>query len=366
LTDLQDRFVINPIDKAGNNFGIVCKQYYIEVLKKELGIDNISGIKGNAVYLPVNKNTSDIIDSQKYELQKNYNIKISDKDSSIPLLFWIPKLHKNPYKSRFIAGASNCTTKQLSVEVTLCLKTIRNHFSKYCTAINKHTGINCFWSINNSMEFISKIKNMKAKSIDSFDFSTLYTNLPLTSLKLVMEKLIVKMFCHSHHKYINVNSYKRISFWSEKYKHNNWKSYTVETLICAINFLLDNTFIQFGPYLFKQIHGIPMGSNCSPLLADLYLSWLEYQFMQTLMKSNFSLAKKLSHNARYIDDIACPNVENFIFIANKIYPNDIPLTSGNPDHSHDVFLDLDICISNDNFVTKIYHKIDDFNFEVVN
>ena len=75
---------------------------------------------------------------------KDFNINISDDNFSISALFWIPKLHKNPFKSRFIAGASKCTTKQLSVEVTLCLTAIRDHFRKYCNTIFKHTGVNCF------------------------------------------------------------------------------------------------------------------------------------------------------------------------------------------------------------------------------
>ena len=43
---LHDRFVIVPVDKASNNFGIVCKSFYLDVIKNELGIsddDNISG-----------------------------------------------------------------------------------------------------------------------------------------------------------------------------------------------------------------------------------------------------------------------------------------------------------------------------------
>ena len=367
LKKLQNRFIFTNIDKAGNNFGIICKKYYIDVLKKELGINNISDIKGNDVYTLSADTADKIISLHKGKLQKYFNINMTDQDSSIPKLFWIPKLHKNPFKSRFIAGASKCTTKQLSVEVTLCLTAIRDHFRKYCNSILKHTGINCFWSINNSTEFLSKLKNLKAKSIKCFDFSTLYTNLPIQYVKEVLEQLIIKMFNHNNHKYINISSYTRKAFWSEDYHtKGKYKSYTIDTLISAVNFLLDNTYIQFGPLVFQQIKGIPMGSNCSPLLADLFLSMLEYQFMQKLMKKDFSLAKKLSFNARYIDDIACINIKDFTEIAKQIYPKDIPLEGNNTDYNRDVFLDLDIQVSNDRFITKVYHKIDDFNFDVVN
>ena len=172
VKELQESFVVTNIDKAGNNLGIICKKYYLDVLKKELGINNISDIRGNDVYKLHKQSIDNLIDAHKDEMKRNFNIKISEEDSSIPLLFWIPKLHKNPFKSRFIAGASKCTTKQLSKEVTLCLTAIRNHFRKYCNAISRNCEINCFWSINNSSEFVSKIKDLKAKNIECFYFST--------------------------------------------------------------------------------------------------------------------------------------------------------------------------------------------------
>ena len=109
-----------------------------------------------------------------------------------------------------------------------------------------------------------------------------------------------------------------------------------------------------------------MGSNCSPLLADLYLTWLEFDFMQKLNKEDKVLARILSFNSRYIDDIACPNVENFLEIAKQIYPDEIPLEGNKLENDHDVFLDLDICTLNSAFITKIYNKTDDFNFDVIN
>ena len=38
-----------------------------------------------------------------------------------------------------------------------------------------------------------------------------------------------------------------------------------------IEFLIDSIFVQFGERLFCQVIGIPMGTNCAPLLADLFL-----------------------------------------------------------------------------------------------
>ena len=50
LNQVHDRFVIVPVDKASNNFAIVCKLFYIKVLMKELGINDKGIIQGNKVY----------------------------------------------------------------------------------------------------------------------------------------------------------------------------------------------------------------------------------------------------------------------------------------------------------------------------
>jgi hypothetical protein len=34
-----------------------------------------------------------------------------------------------------------------------------------------------------------------------------------------------------------------------------------------LEFLIDNIFVSFGGTLFQQVVGIPMGTNCAPLLA---------------------------------------------------------------------------------------------------
>ena len=38
----------------------------------------------------------------------------------------------------------------------------------------------------------------------------------------------------------------------------------------ALIYLLDNIYIRFGTKLYRQIVGIPMGTNCAPLVADFF------------------------------------------------------------------------------------------------
>ena len=52
----------------------------------------------------------------------------------------------------------------------------------------------------------------------------------------------------------------------------------------ALHYLLDNIFTRFGSKLYKQIVGIPMGTNCASLVADLFLFCYERDFMLILLK----------------------------------------------------------------------------------
>ena len=52
-----------------------------------------------------------------------------DEDHSklLPTIYWLPKLHKQPYKSRFIPNSSSCLTTELSILLTSCLTAIKKH-----------------------------------------------------------------------------------------------------------------------------------------------------------------------------------------------------------------------------------------------
>ena len=62
------------------------------------------------------------------------------------LLYWLPKLHKRPYKAR-IANLSSCTTPELSKLLTSCLTAIKNHVIIYCDKGFEKSGRNLLWSI---------------------------------------------------------------------------------------------------------------------------------------------------------------------------------------------------------------------------
>ena len=62
----------------------------------------------------------------------------------------------------------------------------------------------------------------------------------------------------------------------------------------ALIFLLDNIYIRFGTKLYRQIVGIPMGTNSASLVADLFLFCYEREFMMSLSAGKDAEMNKIS------------------------------------------------------------------------
>ena len=73
-------------------------------------------------------------------------------------------------------------------------------------------------------------------------------------------------------------------FTSDVYSgHNLWSCREVcDALVC----LLDGTFIRFRIKLYRQTVGIPVGTDCAPLVVDLFLFCCERDFMKSLSREN--------------------------------------------------------------------------------
>ena len=72
----------------------------------------------------------------------------------------------------------------------------------------------------------------------------------------------------------------------------------------ALTFLLDNIYIRFVSKLYRQIEGIPMGANCAPLVANLFLFCYERDFMLSLSDDNqFEVIEAFNSTSRYLDDL---------------------------------------------------------------
>ena len=120
------------------------------------------------------------------QLITSVGLEISEEDQNLPYLYWTPKLHKSPYKHRFIAGSSKCTTKDLSCLLTKVLSTIKDGLVRYCNTKTSLNDVNNMWILKNSTSLLSSLDQLDvrtATSVQTFDFSTLYTSIPHDLLK---------------------------------------------------------------------------------------------------------------------------------------------------------------------------------------
>ena len=141
---------------------------------------------------------------------------------------------------------------------------------KYCDKVYERLGKNPFSSIKTSNEVLNKLKSrsFRVSSPSTCDYSTLYTTLPHNLIKEKLNNLIELTFHREGSLYLACNG--RNAFFTSE-KHRNYTSWSCQKVYEALIFILDNIYIRFGTKLFRQNVGIPMGTNCTPLVADLFL-----------------------------------------------------------------------------------------------
>ena len=195
--------------------------------------------------------------------------------------------------------------------------------------------------------------------MSTYDFSTLYTTLPHHLIKDKLIALIGHTFTREKTLYLACNEERAFSP-SDVYK--NYKLWSCQTVCEALVYLLDNIFIRFGTKVNRQTIGIPIGTNCAPFFADLFLFCYERDFMKFLSRENQAdIMEAFNSTSRYLDGLL--NIDNIYFehMVDRIYPAELQLNKANSSDTEAPFLDLNLSISNGTVTTKIYDKRDDFD-----
>ena len=342
-------------------------KYYIKCILEELGIG--SSDSNRKTYQSITLSKKEVLSNHKSVIS-SFGITCTDKSNNLPSFYWLPKLHKFPFKHRFIAASSSCSTTELSQILTIILSKIKDGLQRYCEIVYSRSGINQMWILKNSKELLNSLKaSSHVSSIKTYDFSTLYTTIPHDKLKLRLRDIITGTFVtkkgNQRYKYIVV---KHNHAYFVKDESDAKQKFTHTDIIQMLNFLIDNIYIEFGGIIFQQTIGIPMGTNCAPLLADLFLYSYESDFIKRIKRNG---AKKtcssFNFTFRYIDDVLSLNNPRFGDYLDSIYPEELEIkdTTDTPKYSN--YLDLRLEINDENKLsTKLYDKRDDFNFPIVN
>ena len=146
----------------------------------------------------------------------------------------------------------------------------------------------------------------------------------------------------------------------------NYNLWSCPKVCEALTFLLNNIYIRFGSTLYRQIVCIPMGTNCTPLVADLFLFCYEKDFILSLSEDTQSgVIEAFNSTSRYLGDLL--NIDNNFFDSrvNRIYPSELQLNKANISYADASFLDLHLSVSDGFVMTKNYDKQDDFDFDIV-
>ena len=282
-------------------------------------------------------------------------------------------MHKNPYKHRFIAGSSKCSTKPLSILLTKLLTHIKQGLQKYCKTAYSRSWINQMWILKNSKELLEHLKSPTfnhVTSIKSFDFSTLYTAIPHQKLKDRLTSIIRNAFIFKNgnrrYKYLVLGHDE--TYFVKEHSDSKTSMYSEDDIIKMLEFLIDNIFVVFAGKVFQQTVGIPMGTNFAPLLADIFLYSYEADFIQSLLSlGKKQLAFRFNLTYRYIDDVLSINNREFENYLGQMYPAELEIKDTTESTSSASYLDLLLLIGRDGQLhNSIYDKRDNFNFHIAN
>ena len=231
------------------------------------------------------------------------------------------------------------------------------------------------WILKNSKELLVHLQSPNFNhitSIKSFDFFTLYTTIPHKKLKSRLATIIRNSFIYKN----GNRRYKFLVLGREgpyfvKEHSDSKNKYTEDDIINMLEFLVDNIFVVFGGKVFQQIVGIPKGTNCAPLLANIFLYSYEAEFIQSLLSTTWTRMKKLASQFnftyRYIDDILSisnPDFENYL---GQMYPAELEIKDTTESNTSASYFNLLLSIKSDSQLrNSLYEKRDDFNFHITN
>ena len=169
---------------------------------------------------------------------------VKERQDRLPTMYWLPKLHKRPYKARFIANSSSCTTTELSKLLTSCLIAIKAKVIKYCETVYERSGKNMFWPIKKSGEVLSKLKDIgyQATSLSTYDFSILYTTLPHNLIKEKLFDLIEQTFYKKEGKLYTACNDKK-AFFTSAHHYRGYHLWSCQNVCGSLSFFL-------GQYLY--------------------------------------------------------------------------------------------------------------------
>ena len=172
---MHNNFVFCPIDRAGNNTGIVCKRFYVQMIIGELNFNNTP--QADNTYELVAESSESII-ARHIAFQGCFGLELEEGMDKLPPLHLTIKKHKIPSSKRVIVGSKMSSLKPLGKDLTKIFKLIFHFKRKYWRKAGFFSGVKNFWCTESNSDIAKTLdrinKKKGAKCISTYDFTTLY------------------------------------------------------------------------------------------------------------------------------------------------------------------------------------------------
>ena len=163
-----------------------------------------------------------------------------------PKFYGLPKIHKPDTPLRPIVSSCRSVTYGVAKELAKILKPLVGKSPHH---------------INSTQDFVEQVKHITlapGECLSSYDVSALFTSVPIDPALKIIKDLLVK--------------------------DSTFKDRTVigiDDIILLLEFCLKNTYFSFQGQFFEQVEGAAMGSPVSPIVANLYMEYLEQKALSS-------------------------------------------------------------------------------------
>jgi hypothetical protein len=363
-----------PVDKAANNIAFICKALYVDVLRKELTAPD------GGAYVAVDNTVETVIRDHNTHLAK-FGLA---GDKRLGYLYWIPKMHKEG--QRFIAAMARCTTRKCSSVLSDVLGAILAALRDKDDDNLTRTGVRRFFVVPGYEEVADFLPRWESgdseRSLYTGDFSTMYTTIPHDDLirvfGLVLDEAWAWKATQMTGATVAIEWKNGAISWvslpagqADKHGGQSYHRFSLAGLKQILEYLIRNVYVVNGGSLRRQTIGLPMGTNCAPSAANLYLYGYESAFIDRLVLTDLEAAAGFHMTFRLIDDVL--SVDNPVFREHVrvpaedggLYPQALSLNETSIKACKVSFLGMMIVLSGRKLHIDVFDKRREFRFAVI-
>ena len=323
----QGKIIFRQTDKS-KVFHVDRPETYIEksiaYMKKTDAYQEIEESPLNSMIEKTEQLLRDLVNKKLLPGKYFEKLKPNPLDAELPHLYYNPKDHKVGEPLRPIVSGMKSPTQKISAFLDQIIRPIFDKLTPY--------------SLRNSIEFIKELKKFRTTDqtlLYTFDITDLYTMIPQQESILAVCEMLGQNKINKVNGEIPINTIRTL------FRH------VLENAYFALQ--LPGEKVKY----YKQIRGGPMGSECTQVLADVYMRKWEQQFKEEQDKEE-------ELYFRFRDDIFITTRKNKDEMDKKLIElgkkdKNIGLTFEKGPYVD--YLDIRVQVETPNFRTKVFRKL---------